>query len=239
MFFAGKHGSHYAILNRMHHLIELITHLGPFAVAAVVFAESGLLIGFFLPGDSLLFMSGFLVQQGTFLIGIHAFVALLFIAAVLGDNVGYSFGHKVGRKLFERPNSKFFKKKYLMQAESFFEKHGPIAIVLARFVPVVRTFTPIIAGVSKMHYRTFFIFNIIGGLLWTAGFTYLGFFVGKKLQEMGVNIEIIAIVIVLVSVAPILAHALSTKQKRQLIIDGTRHQLVVLLSKTKGRKRKK
>lgn len=222
----------------MHHLIEFITHLGPFAVAAVIFAESGLLIGFFLPGDSLLFMSGFLVQQGTFSISIHVFVTMLFFAAVLGDNVGYSFGHKVGRKLFEKPNSKFFKKKYLVQAEAFFEKHGPLAIVLARFVPVVRTFTPIVAGVSKMHYKTFFFFNVIGGLIWTAGFTYLGYFVGQKLQDMGVNIEIIAIVIVLISIAPIIIHALSSKEKRQLLVEGTRHQLVVLLSKTKSRKKK-
>lgn len=221
----------------MHHLIEFITHLGPFAVAAVIFAESGLLIGFFLPGDSLLFMSGFLVQQGTFSISIHVFVTMLFFAAVLGDNVGYSFGHKVGRKLFEKPNSKFFKKKYLVQAEAFFEKHGPLAIVLARFVPVVRTFTPIVAGVSKMHYKTFFFFNVIGGLIWTAGFTYLGYFVGQKLQDMGVNIEIIAIVIVLISIAPIIIHALSSKEKRQLLVEGTRHQLVVLLSKTKNRKK--
>lgn len=221
----------------MHHLIEFITHLGPFAVAAVIFAESGLLIGFFLPGDSLLFMSGFLVQQGTFAISIHVFVAMLFLAAILGDNVGYSFGHKVGRKLFEKPNSKFFKKKYLVQAEAFFEKYGAMAIVLARFVPVVRTFTPIIAGVSKMHYKTFFFFNVLGGLLWTAGFTYLGYFVGQKLQEMGVNIEIIAIVIILISVAPIAAHALWSKERRQLLIEGTRRQLIILLSKTKRNKK--
>ena len=163
----------------MHALTEFIIHLGAFAVLGVVFAESDLLIGFFLPGDSLLFMSGFLIQQHTFTftwnIHIHLFVLLLAVAAILGDNVGYSFGHKVGRKLFEKPNSRFFKKKYLTQAEAFFEKHGAKAIVLARFVPVVRTFTPIIAGVSKMHYRTFFIYNLIGGALWTALFTYPGY----------------------------------------------------------------
>lgn len=220
----------------MHHLIELITHLGPFAVAAVIFAESGLLIGFFLPGDSLLFMSGFLVQQGVFTIGIHALVMLLFAAAVIGDNVGYSFGAKVGRRLFEKPNSRFFKKKYLIQTEAFFEKYGPLAVVLARFVPVVRTFTPIIAGVSKMHYKTFIFFNMLGGLLWTAGFTYLGFFIGKKLQDAGINIEIIAITIILLSIAPIIVHALWTKDKRRLLIEGTRHQLITLLSPSKRKK---
>lgn len=220
----------------MHALTDFITHLGIFAVLAVVFAESGLLIGFFLPGDSLLFMSGFLVQQGTFHINIHAFVALLFIAAVLGDSVGYSFGHKVGRKLFERPNSRIFKKKYLLQAEAFFEKHGAKAIVLARFVPIVRTFTPIIAGISKMHYRTFLTFNLIGGALWTAIFTYAGFFIGKKLQEMGINIEIIAIIIVLISVAPIVGHMLSSKTKRRAIREGTKRQIIVLLEKTRRQK---
>ncbi len=215
----------------MHALTEFITHLGVIAVLAVIFAESGLLIGFFLPGDSLLFMSGFLVQQGTFSINIHAFVLLLFIAAVLGDNVGYSFGHKVGRKLFERENSRFFKKKYLIQAENFFDKHGSKAIVLARFVPIVRTFTPIVAGVSKMHYKTFFVFNLIGGALWTAIFTYAGYYVGQKLQDMGFNIEIIALVIIAISVAPIIAHALSSKAKRQAIWNGTKKQIVTLFSK--------
>lgn len=213
----------------MHALAEFITHLGPLAVVAVVFAESGLLIGFFLPGDSLLFTSGFLIQLGTFQWSIHAFVAVLFIAAVLGDNIGYSFGHKIGRKLFERPNSRFFKKQYLEQAEAFFDTHGAKAIVLARFVPVVRTFTPIIAGVSKMHYKTFFIYNIIGGFLWTALFTYAGYYIGKQLQDMGVNIEVIAISIVILSVLPIIAHMLASKEKRQALWQGTKRQINVLL----------
>ena len=217
----------------MHAFVDFITHLGVIAVLAVVFAESGLLVGFFLPGDSLLFMSGFLVQQGTFTISIHAFVLLLFIAAVLGDNVGYSFGHKVGRKLFERENSRFFKKKYLEQAEKFFDKHGAKAIVLARFVPIVRTFTPIVAGVSKMHYKTFLVFNLIGGAAWTAVFTYAGYYIGQKLQDMGFNIEIIAVIIILISVAPIIAHMLSSKEKRQAIWNGTKEQIVTLFSKKK------
>lgn len=219
----------------MHALTEFIIHLGAFAVLGVVFAESGLLIGFFLPGDSLLFMSGFLIQQHTFTftwnIHIHLFVLLLAVAAILGDNVGYSFGHKVGRKLFEKPNSRLFKKKYLTQAEAFFEKHGAKAIVLARFVPVVRTFTPIIAGVSKMHYRTFFIYNLVGGALWTALFTYAGYFIGKQLQAMGFNVEIIAVVIIVISVAPIIAHMLSSKQKRQALWQGTKRELQSIFAK--------
>jgi len=220
----------------MHALSEFITHLGVIAVLAVIFAESGLLIGFFLPGDSLIFMSGFLVQTGQFSINIHAFVALLFIAAVLGDNVGYSFGHKVGRKLFERENSRFFKKKYLTQAENFFEKHGAISILLARFVPIVRTFTPIVAGVSKMHYRTFFVFNLIGGALWTGAFSYAGYYIGQKLHDLGFNIEIIAVIIIAISVAPIIAHALSSKSKRQALWNGTKRQIITILSKTTRKK---
>ena len=197
----------------MEALTEYIIHLGIVAVIAVIFAESGLLVGFFLPGDSLLFMSGFLTQQGIFKINIHLFALLLFIAAVAGDNVGYSFG-----KLFERPNSRLFKQQYLVQAEQFFEKHGSKAIVLARFVPVVRTFTPIIAGVSTMHYRTFFVYNLIGGFLWTATFSYAGYYIGQKLHEMGFNIEIISIVIILISVAPIAIHAVSSQERRQALM---------------------
>lgn len=216
---------------KMEALLHAITALGIAAVIAVIYAESGLLIGFFLPGDSLLFTAGFLVHQGVFDINVHLFVLLLWIAAVLGDSTGYAFGHKVGRKLFERENSRLFKKKYLIEAEAFFEKHGPLAIVLARFVPIVRTFTPIIAGVSKMHYRTFVAYNVIGGLMWTAGFTYLGYYLGKILTDMGVNIEIIAIVIVLLSVAPMVAHALKEPRTRARIMDATRRQMQVVFGK--------
>ena len=212
----------------MEWLIHLITFAGIPAVLAVIFAESGLLIGFFLPGDSLLFTSGFLVTQGIFKIDIHVFILLLWIAAVLGDSVGYAFGHKVGRKVFQRRNSKFFKMEYLEEAEKFYEKHGGKAIILARFVPIVRTFAPIVAGMSKMHYKKFLAYNIIGGLGWTAGFTYLGFFLGKKLTDMGLNIEIIAIIIVLLSVSPMIWHALSDKDKRNRLFSATKNQLNVV-----------
>lgn len=216
----------------MEALIHFITNIGIAAVIAVIYAESGLLIGFFLPGDSLLFTAGFLVQQGIggFATNVHLFVLLLWIAAVLGDSTGYAFGHKVGRKLFERENSRLFKKKYLLQAESFFQKHGPIAIILARFVPIVRTFTPIVAGASKMHYKTFIAFNVIGGLLWTATFTYLGYFLGKVLTDAGVNIEVIAIVIVLLSVAPMVAHAIKSHGGIKKLWHTTMQQFAVIFS---------
>lgn len=223
----------------MEPLIEFITHLGIFAVLAVIFAESGLLIGFFLPGDSLLFMSGFLVQRGTFDINVHLFVMLLFVAAVIGDNVGYSFGRRVGRKLFDRPNSKIFKQKYLIQSEAFFKKHGPIAIVLARFVPIVRTFTPIIAGVSKMNHKTFFIYNVIGGFLWVSIFTYLGYFIGQLLTDLGFNIEIIALAIVFISILPIVIHAINTREKRQALINMAKVQWKTMIGGKKLRQARK
>ena len=206
----------------MEAFIHLITGLGILAILFVVYAESGLLIGFVFPGDSLLFTAGYMVQQNILHLGslpfnIHIFVAMLFVAAVLGDSTGYAFGHKVGRKLFDRPNSKFFKKKYLIQAENFYEKHGALTIVLARFVPIIRTFAPIVAGTSKMHYRTFLLFNLIGAALWTASFTYLGYFAGAALTKAGVNIEVAAIIIILLSISPMIIHALKQKETRALI----------------------
>lgn len=217
--------------------INLITGLGVLAILFVVYAESGLLIGFVFPGDSLLFTAGYMVQQNILHLGslpfnIHIFVVMLFIAAVLGDSTGYAFGHKVGRKLFDKPNSRFFKKKYLIQAENFYEKHGALTIVLARFVPIIRTFAPIVAGTSKMHYRTFLAYNLVGGALWVTIFTYLGYFAGRALTEAGVNIEVAALIIIFLSVSPMIIHALKQKETRKLIKD----QLNVIFSKVKRSK---
>ncbi len=222
----------------MESLIHAITSLGIAAVLLVVYAESGLLIGFVLPGDSLLFTAGYMVNQEILRLfghplNIHLFVAAIALMAILGDSTGYAFGHKVGRKLFLKPNSRFFKKKYLEQAEQFYQKHGSLTIVLARFVPIVRTFAPIVAGASKMHYNTFLLFNIVGGALWAAIFTYLGYFAGAILTKAGVNIEVTAIIIILISVAPMVIHALKQKSTR----DKLKYQLSVLFSKGKRTKK--
>lgn len=222
----------------MESLIHAITGLGIAAVLLVVYAESGLLIGFVLPGDSLLFTAGYMVNQEILRLfghplNIHLFVAAIALMAILGDSTGYAFGHKVGRKLFLKPNSRFFKKKYLEQAEQFYQKHGSLTIVLARFVPIVRTFAPIVAGASKMHYNTFLLFNIVGGALWAAIFTYLGYFAGAILTKAGVNIEVAAIIIILISVAPMVIHALKQKSTR----DKLKYQFSVLLSKSKRTKK--
>jgi membrane-associated protein len=191
---------------------KLVQSIGLIGLFLVIFAESGILIGFFLPGDSLLFAAG-LVTAGlttadgtvwTLADGNIAVVAIgCALAAIIGDQVGYAFGNKVGPSLFKRPESKLFKPAYVDKAEAFFEKHGSKSIVLARFVPIVRTFAPIVAGVSKMHYRTFVKFNIIGGVLWGAGFTLLGYWLGSSFPWIGKNIEYAIVLIVLISLTPV------------------------------------
>ncbi|WP_433533693.1 DedA family protein [Micromonospora sp. CA-263727] len=181
----------------------LISTFGLLGILVIVFAESGLLIGFFLPGDSLLFTAGLLVADGKYITYPLWLVCLLItIAAIAGDQVGYLFGRKVGPALFRRPNSRLFKQENLLKAHEFFEKYGARSIVLARFVPIVRTFTPIVAGVSRMNYRTFVIYNIIGGILWGTGVTVLGYFLGQ-IPFVKSNIEYILIAIVVISVLPI------------------------------------
>jgi membrane-associated protein len=177
--------------------IETVGYIG---VTLIVYAESGLLVGFFLPGDSLLFTAGFLASQGVF--NIYLLCALCFIAAVTGDATGYWFGHKVGRRLFEREDSRLFKKKYLIRAEEFFQKQGGKAIFLARFIPVVRTFTPIIAGAASMRYSYFAMWNITGALAWAVGITVAGYLLGSQIPDIDKYLLPIIAVIIVVSVAP-------------------------------------
>jgi membrane-associated protein len=184
----------------------ILNFFGAFAVIGlflIIFAESGLLVGFFFPGDSLLFVAGLLAHPGKKQLA-PLWVILLgcFVAAVLGDQVGYVFGKKVGPSLFKRPDSRIFKQAYVGQAQDFFEKHGPKTILLARFVPIVRTFAPIVAGVANMRYRTFLVFNVVGGLLWAVGITMLGYIISDNVPWVKDNIEIVAIGVVVLSLIP-------------------------------------
>ncbi|MCG5467724.1 VTT domain-containing protein [Micromonospora sp. LAH09] len=189
----------------------LISSFGLLGILVIVFAESGLLIGFFLPGDSLLFTAGLLTADGKYITYPLWLVCLLItLAAIAGDQVGYAFGRKVGPSLFRRPNSRLFKQENVIKAHEFFEKYGARSIVLARFVPIVRTFTPIVAGVSRMNYRTFVTYNIIGGVLWGTGVTVLGYFLGQ-LPFVKANIELILIAIVAISVVPIAVELLRAR----------------------------
>jgi membrane-associated protein len=194
----------------------LISTFGLIGILAIVFAESGLLIGFFLPGDSLLFTTGLLVAGGMYLHQPLWLVCLLVsIAAVAGDQAGYLFGRRFGPSLFRRPDSRLFRQENLSKAQNFFQRYGARSIVLARFVPIVRTFTPIVAGASRMHYRTFLLFNVVGGVLWGCGVTVLGYFLGQ-VAFVKSHIELILIGIVAVSVIPVAVELLRARRRNGL-----------------------
>lgn len=213
---------------------------GPWAavliVALILFAESGLLIGFFLPGDSILFTVGFLIQGGLHLpFNIFAAVFIFFIAAALGDSVGYTFGSRVGRRLFVRKESLLFKQENIKRAEAFYEKYGGKTIIMARFIPIIRTFAPIVAGVGNMKYTTFLSFNLVGAFLWASGVTFLGFFAGKWFEAMGIQIDSvilpIVLVIIVVSVLPPLVHVFKDKKQRDAFWSGVKRQFSLLFKK--------
>ena len=183
-------------------ILSLVKSIGYIGLFAIVFLESGVVFGFFLPGGSLLFTAGLLASQGFF--NIYTLVIMLGVAAILGDSVGYWFGHKVGPKIFSREDSTFFHKKHINQTHLFYEKYGPKAIVLGRFVPIVRTFVPILAGVGEMSYRKFLRYNIFGGILWSFSMTLLGFFLGNSIPHVQRYILPFVIVIVILSILPII-----------------------------------
>lgn len=201
-------------------IIEAILRYGPVVsyvvLFVVVFAESGLLVGFFLPGDSLLFTSGFLASQG--FMNIYILAPLCFIGAVLGDSVGYAFGHKVGKRLFRKEDSIFFHKDNLVRAKVFYEKHGKKTIIIARFLPVIRTFAPVVAGMGDMNYPTFLTYNILGGLLWAVGLTFTGYFLGNLIPDIDKFLLPIVGGIILLSIAPTAYHLLKDKDTRERLI---------------------
>ena len=196
-------------------LLATLQAFGPYAmwaVFAIVFAESGLFIGFFLPGDSLLFSAGILASQG--FIPIIPLTIGCFVAAVAGDSVGYWFGHTYGRKIFEEEKLPLVKKHHIEKAEAFYEKHGRKTIIIARFVPIVRTFAPIVAGIGKMDYKTFISYNIIGGLVWGVGMTIAGYFLGSFIPPDEVDKYLLPIIflIVVISVLPAVYHIMQEKR---------------------------
>lgn len=195
-------------------LKDLLTTFGMIALFAIVFAESGLLFGFFLPGDSLLFTAGILASEGVFSLPVIAIGC--FVAAVAGDQAGYLFGRRVGPALFRRPDSRIFKQEYVNKAQAYFDKNGPKTIVLARFVPIVRTFAPIVAGVGKMHYRTFVTYNIVGGLVWGVGVTVAGYFLGELIgEDIDKYLLPIIALIVLASITPVALEILKKRKEHQ------------------------
>lgn len=194
----------------------MLTNLGDIAfwvVLAIIFAECGLLIGFFLPGDSLLFITGLFIASGAITINIWLACTLLFLAAVLGNITGYWIGLKAGPSLFSKPDSKLFKREYVEKTHQFFNRYGARAIVMARFVPIVRTFITATAGIGRMDFRRYIVFSAIGGLLWAVGVTLAGYFLGN-IDFVKNNIEFILILVVFVSVVPIVFEYIRHRRER-------------------------
>jgi len=195
---------------------NLIEAFGTLGIFAIVFAESGLLIGFFLPGDSLLFTAGLLASKGT--LNLPVLMVGCSIAAIAGDQVGYLIGRRAGPALFKRPDSRFFQKKNVERAHAYFEKNGPKTVILARFLPVIRTFTPVVAGVGEMDYRRFVTFNVVGGILWACGVTVAGYLLGSTVPDIDRWLLPIILLIGAVSFVPVILELV--KLRRETKADG-------------------
>ncbi|MDQ3156141.1 MAG: VTT domain-containing protein [Actinomycetota bacterium] len=197
-------------------LTPLLYVLGPVAlllVMAVVLAETGLLVGFFLPGDSLLFMAGVLVASSVIHLPIWLVALGVFIAAVAGDQVGYLIGRRLGPRVFSRPESRFFSPRHALRAEAFFQRYGPKAIILGRFIPVIRTFVPVVAGVGRMPHRTFTIFNAVGALGWAVGIVMAGFYLGG-VAFVAAHVEFLTVGVVALSLIPAAIAVLRQRRRK-------------------------
>jgi len=197
---------------------DLLASGGILLLGAIVFAESGLLIGFFLPGDSLLFIAGFFsssaaAEVSDVKLSLPLVVLVSTGMAIIGDQVGYIIGNKAGPAMFNRPKSRLFDPAHVVKAQSFFDKYGARTIILARFIPIVRTFAPVVAGVGNMHYRTFVRYNIIGGILWGTGLPLLGYFLGQ-FEIVKNNIEIAVLVVVGISVLPVVIEFINHRRQK-------------------------
>lgn len=193
----------------MHNLASFIIAAGYVGIFITIFAESGFFLGFFLPGDSLLFTLGVLASTGRFNIFILVFLAVA--GAILGDSFGYWVGHRLGPKLFNRPDSLLFKRDYVTRTENFYARHGRKTIILARFVPIVRTFAPIMAGVGRMPYRQFLTYNVMGGSIWAGGLLSLGFCLGRIFPPVEHYLTYIIVVIIFLSIIPIILEIIRSK----------------------------
>ncbi len=191
------------IVTNLYRFDELIRLGGYLVLVAIVFAETGLLVGFFLPGDSLLITAG-VVAAGTSQLNIHVLVVLLSIAAIVGDSTGYAIGYQIGQRLFQRPDSRFFRREHLIRTQRFYERYGAKTIVLARFVPIVRTLAPTVAGAARMRYSTFLCYNILGGVAWVASMTLAGYWLGRGIPTIERQLHWVIGIVILLSCLPIL-----------------------------------
>ena len=182
-------------------LYELVRWGGYVALVAIVFTETGLLIGFFLPGDSLLITAGLVAAAGG--LDIWLLGGLLSVAAIAGDSVGYAIGYRTGPRIFTRDDSRWFSRMHLVRTREFYERHGGKTIVLARFIPIIRTFAPVVAGVGRMEYRRFLAYNVVGGIGWVTSLTWAGFLLGQAIPDIGRYIHIVIGVVIALSTIPI------------------------------------
>ncbi len=171
-------------------------------ITAIIFAETGLLVGFFLPGDSLLVTAGLLAADPSFGLNVWLLGAILTVAAIVGDTVGYNVGKATGPRIFTREDSLLFNKKHLLRAQAFYEKHGGKTIIIARFMPIVRTFAPVVAGVGRMEYRSFLMFNVIGGIAWIWSMLLLGFVLARTVPAIAQHVEKVILVVIFLSILP-------------------------------------
>ncbi len=178
----------------------LITWAGYVGLTAIIFTETGLLFGFFLPGDSLLVTAGLFASQGK--LDVYQLGALLTVAAIVGDSVGYAIGKATGPRIFSKPDSLLFNKKHLIRAEQFYEKHGGKTIIIARFMPIIRTFAPVVAGVGRMDYKRFITYNVVGGFLWVWSMLFTGYFLGRYIPGVDEHIEKVILVVIFLSILP-------------------------------------
>lgn len=189
---------------------------GYVGLTTIIFVETGLLIGFFLPGDSLLVTAGLLASQPEFGLNVYLLGALLSAAAIVGDTVGYFIGRQMGPRIFTREDSLLFHKKHLIAAQQFYERHGGKTIVIARFVPIIRTFAPVVAGVGNMQYRSFLAYNVLGGLLWIWSLLFTGYFLGRYIPGIDRHIEVVILVVIFLSILPGIISYLRERKRARL-----------------------
>jgi membrane-associated protein len=200
------------LIHRLRDLPALIQWAGYVGLTAIIFVETGLFFGFFLPGDSLLVTAGLLASQG-FSLDVYLLGLLLNIAAVVGDNTNYWIGRFMGPKVFTREESLFFRRRHVERAHEFYEKHGAKTIVLARFMPIIRTFAPLVAGVARMSYRTFLTYSVLGGTVWIWSMLFIGYFLGRYIPGVDQHIETVIILVVFISLLPGIIGWLKTRKR--------------------------
>ena len=203
------------LFHRLSDLPDLVQWAGLFGLAIIIFSETGLLIGVFLPGDSLLVTAGLLAARGY--LNVYALAPVLTLAAICGNSVGYTIGRATGPRVFRRENSLFFNKKHAIRAHEFYEKYGRKTIVLAQFMPIIRTFAPVVAGVGGMQFRQFITFNVLGAVLWIWSMLGIGYFLGSYIPGIDKHIEIVVIIVVFISILPGLIGGYRAKRARRYV----------------------